>query len=97
MQPKTIDSAPKDGTEILAFREDAGWFMARWDCAASFLNYREIGDLGLSDDDLYDEGWFCADFAQGAPRFVARCLQRSLNNCLPRLSWGVLLGSPEEA
>ena len=65
MKPSKIETAPKDGTEILAFREDAGWFVARWDCADSFLTDDECEALGLTDDDLCSLDWFCADFVSG--------------------------------
>lgn len=63
---RDISTAPKDGTEILAFREDAGIFIARWDCGASFLTSEEIEVMDMSDEDLHAEDWFCADFVCGA-------------------------------
>lgn len=61
-----INTAPKDGTEILAFREDAGVFIARWDCAESFLTTDEMEAMDISDDDIFAEDWFCADFVCGS-------------------------------
>lgn len=63
---KDIATAPRDRTEILAFREDAGMFIARWDSAVSFLTDDEIEALNMSDDDLHAEDWFCADFTHGS-------------------------------
>ena len=63
---RDIGTAPKDGTEILTFRDDAGIFISRWDCAASFLTSDEIEAMDMSDDDLHAEDWFCADFVCGS-------------------------------
>jgi len=61
----TIDTAPKDGTEILGWRPDCGTLLIRWDCAESFMTEREVETSGMDDDDLFAEDWFCADFISG--------------------------------
>ena len=60
---KTIETAPKDGTEILAWREDCGWFIARWMRAADFLTESE--QEKLAEDSLFAHDWFGADFVAG--------------------------------
>jgi hypothetical protein len=63
---RDISTAPKDGADILTFREDAGIFISRWDCAASFLTSDEIEAMDMTDEDLHAEDWFCADFVCGS-------------------------------
>ena len=58
-----IETAPKDGTEILAWRGDCGWFMARWTCAAELLTDAEQEEL--DEESLFAEDWFGADFVAG--------------------------------
>ena len=62
----SIESAPKDGTEIFGWREDCGHLLIRWDCAESFLTESEIEAGGWNDDNLFQEDWFCADFVSGS-------------------------------
>lgn len=56
-----IESAPKDGTEILVYREDAGWILARWIAPCDFLNERELEKI----KDEEEQDWFYADFIAG--------------------------------
>jgi hypothetical protein len=63
---RTMDSAPKDGTDILVYREDAGVFMASWYAAQDRMTdadiERECRDAdarGESTDWLEQEDWFC--------------------------------------
>ena len=63
MKWKTISEAPKDGTEILAYREDIGVFIARWTCCAEFLGDRELEEM--DDATIFKEDWFYADFISG--------------------------------
>ena len=58
---KTIESAPLDGTEILIWREDSGWLLARWIAPCDFLHEREFEDI--KDAEVPD--WFIADFVSG--------------------------------
>ena len=60
-----IETAPRDGTEILAWRKDCGWFVARWSCPAEFMNDKEVEQEGLDEDSLWFEDWFGADFISG--------------------------------
>jgi hypothetical protein len=62
---KPIETAPKDGTEILCWREDCDVFMARWSCAVMFMTDSEIEESGMSDEDLHEMDWFYADFIHG--------------------------------
>lgn len=58
-----IETAPKDGTEILGWRKDCGPMLIRWTYPREFLTERELDDM---DDDSSDaQGWFCADFIAG--------------------------------
>lgn len=58
-----IASAPKDGTEILGWRDDCGVFMVRYCSAEDFLTSSEMA--GWSDRRRESFDWFCADFAHG--------------------------------
>ncbi len=52
-----IESAPKDGTEILAWRKDCGQFIASYtSCSAFPMSEAEL-DL-LDEETLFKEGWF---------------------------------------
>ena len=60
MKWQRIETAPKDGTEVLAFREDAGIFIARWGAPIDFCPDYELEDL--DEYSANSEDWFCADF-----------------------------------
>ncbi len=60
---RPISEAPKDGTELLGWRKDAGTLLIRWTAPAYFLNDRELETL--SEESAITEGWFFADFVQG--------------------------------
>lgn len=61
-----IESAPKDGTEILAWREDCGVLIVRWSSASDFMTTSEMELACTGDDDWMDQpDWFCADFIAG--------------------------------
>jgi len=57
-----ISSAPKDGTEILAYRDNAGVFLVRWDAPENFMTEDECVKLG---DSAEFYSWIFADFIQG--------------------------------
>jgi hypothetical protein len=58
-----IDSAPKDGTEILGWRSDCGIMLIRWIAPIEFLTEDEL--MGHDDECIETEGWFFADFVEG--------------------------------
>ncbi len=65
-----IETAPKDGTEILAYREDAGVFLVRWTCCAELFSEQEIDAMcreypRRDDEWLFDKAWMFADFVRG--------------------------------
>jgi hypothetical protein len=62
---RTIDSAPKDGTEVQGWREDCGPILVRWTSAGDFLTDAEAEESGMTEEQLYEESWFYADFVQG--------------------------------
>lgn len=62
---KTIDSAPKDGTEVLAWRVDCGPFIARYTSCDAFMTDNEIESSGIDEESLFSKDWFYADFIQG--------------------------------
>lgn len=64
-QWQDISTAPKDGTEILGYREDCGVILIRWTSAAEFLTQFELDALN-SIGDAQKEDWFCADFVTGS-------------------------------
>lgn len=57
-----IESAPRDGTEILGWRKDCGILMVRWDAPENFMTDRECEEIGESAS-VYD--WLYADFVEG--------------------------------
>jgi hypothetical protein len=57
-----MDTAPKDGTEILVWRDDCGIFIARWDAPENFLSEVECEQLGPCAE---EDDWFYADFVAG--------------------------------
>jgi hypothetical protein len=62
-----IETAPKDGTEFLAWRYDAGTFFVRWVFAGEFMTEQEIEESELGDDNLDQSDWWFADFIMGGP------------------------------
>ena len=60
----TIESAPKNGTEILIWREDSGWLLARWIAPCDFLHERELEHFSVKESEEPD--WFIADFVSGS-------------------------------
>lgn len=60
---RPIESAPKDGSEILTWREDTGVLLLRWASATEFMTQAEL-DL-LDEDEATEPGWFCADYDGG--------------------------------
>ena len=64
-QWRPIDSAPKDGTEFIAYRDDAGPFLLRWSCASEMMTESEIEQSMLTEEEVHEPDWFFADFATG--------------------------------
>lgn len=64
-QPKwlPIESAPKDGTEIMVYREDAGSMLAQWIAPCDFL--QESHMINFSDEDWEEADWFYASIDTG--------------------------------
>lgn len=58
-----IECAPRDGTELLGWREDAGALLIRWTCPEDFCTDDELAGLSVEDQEQYD--WFYADFVSG--------------------------------
>jgi hypothetical protein len=56
-----IETAPKDGTEILAWREDCGVFMAKYTCANALSSMTDKERDELDEVSLFDEDWFGGD------------------------------------
>lgn len=61
MKPFPFSSAPKDGSEILAWRHDAGWMLIRWVAPCDFLHEKELESI----KDSEEPDWFFADFVSG--------------------------------
>ena len=60
---RPIEEAPRDGTEIDVWREDAGVIRARWTALSEFLTDKELEQYTL--DEIDEPGWFFADFVSG--------------------------------
>lgn len=60
-----IETAPRDRTEILMFREDCGVFLARWISPSEFLIDGDPSDHFSNEDSWYEPDWFGADFVSG--------------------------------
>lgn len=56
-----IESAPKDGTEILAWRSDCGPFLARWTCIDELRTTSDKDRDELDEDVLFAKDWFGGD------------------------------------
>lgn len=62
-----IESAPKDGTGVLVWREDCGTLLARWIAPIDFMTTTELENSTTGDDEWMEEpDWFCADFISGS-------------------------------
>jgi hypothetical protein len=57
--------APKNGTEILGWREDCGVMIIRYIAPIDFMNTDEIEKSELDEDSMETEDWFYADFMYG--------------------------------
>ncbi len=60
---RDIATAPKDGSEILVWREDCGVLLARFTSLGEFLTDAELE--AFDEDTTYYEDWFYADFISG--------------------------------
>lgn len=58
-----IESAPKDGTEIIGFRKDCGALLIRWVSPADFLTDQELEKF--PQETIFEPDWFYADFVSG--------------------------------
>ena len=60
-----IETAPKDGSEILGWREDCDCMIVRYTALTEFLTDREMENSDYDEDTLHDLCWFYADFVYG--------------------------------
>ena len=60
-----MDSAPRDGTEILGWRGDCGTMVIRWTSCDAFMTDQEMDESCMDEDDLFAQDWFYADFIAG--------------------------------
>lgn len=58
---RPIETAPKDGTEILAWREDCGWFLAKWTCINELRTTSDRDRDELDEETLFAPDWFGGD------------------------------------
>lgn len=62
---RPIDTAPKDGSEILGWHERSGILVIRWTSCYEFMTDTECEKSGMDDAQLASEDWFYADFVEG--------------------------------
>ena len=61
-----IATAPRDGTEVLGWREDAGCMLMHWTAPIHFMTTDELEATVTGEDDWQEqEDWFYADFREG--------------------------------
>ena len=60
---RPIESAPKNGTEIIGWREDSGPFLTAWTCLCEFMPEDAIERLGIDAQTSEKHAWFYADIA----------------------------------
>jgi len=65
-----IETAPKDGTEILAYSEQGctGTMLIRWCALIDFISEKDaerMAGRGATEDELVSNDWFYADFVHG--------------------------------
>ena len=61
-----IATAPRDGKEVLAWRDDAGCLLVRWTAPIHFMTTEELDAIVTGADEWQEqEDWFYADFIQG--------------------------------
>ncbi len=65
---RSIESAPKDGTEILGWRRDSGPFITKWTCINELLPSDDPEIEDYDEETCEDEDWFLADFSEGGRR-----------------------------
>ena len=58
-----IETAPKDGSEVLVWRDDTGILLARYTSCAEFLPDAELEHM--DEVSAIQEDWFAADFLSG--------------------------------
>lgn len=63
---QTIETAPKDGSEILLYREDCGVILGRWISCSDFVSDGDpSAEFCQSDEEWEEPDWFGADFVSG--------------------------------
>lgn len=60
---RPMETAPKDGAEILGWRADAGVMMVKWTAPDYFLHDRELAEV--SRESAEQEDWFSFDIMGG--------------------------------
>ena len=55
-----IETAPKDGVELIGWRKDCGAILIRWTSCSELMTEPEIEQSGIDDATLFSEDWFCA-------------------------------------
>ena len=58
-----ISTAPRDGSEVLGWREDCGIMLIRYMAMYDFMTETEIGDC--EDESASQNDWWAADFVTG--------------------------------
>lgn len=58
---QTMDTAPRDGTEVLGWHAECGVVLMRWAAPVDFMTEAEVAN----EECPHEAGWFGADFVSG--------------------------------
>jgi len=62
---RPIETAPRDGAEILGWREDSGVMLVRFVALIDLIPHLELDEPGICGETLEAPDWFYADFVDG--------------------------------
>jgi len=60
-----IADAPKDGTEVLGYREDAGIMLISYTSITELFSEQKIKEMEITEDDAEQKDWFYSHYTGG--------------------------------